>query len=128
MGSGTVAFVHPHFKLTGHTTASKKFGGVSPIPGTMDADDMFEHTIEAPSLSSTPDPLTCRQRQRLIELYSIQSREYSEAVALLGLVRHGNETFQRALRKVESRRIACEQIRIELHEHIAKYGFCIASQ
>ena len=79
--------------------------------------------MQAPSLGL--EPLACKQRRRLIELYSIQSREYSEAVAILGLVRDGIEIYHRALEEVESRRIACEQICIELREHIAQFRFLV---
>ena len=82
--------------------------------------------MQAPSLGL--DPLACKQRRRLIELYSIQSREYSEAVAILGLVRDGIEIFHRALEEVESRRIACEQVCIELREHIAQFRFLVPGE
>jgi hypothetical protein len=65
----------------------------------------------------------CEEKKLLIEIYAVRSREFSEAVAQLGL-KHAQTgpPFRDAMEESTRLQALCDSARAQLEKHVAEHG------
>ena len=75
------------------------------------------------NMTMAPNQTICEDKKLLIESYAVRSREFSDAVAQLGL-KHAQTgpPFRDTMEESTKLHALCDSLRAQLEKHVAEHG------